>query len=116
MGRGTRQETINILKAQWDSQQTRLARKETYDRDKRNKMIAPMVLLDLIIEAQRFTTLSGSLKRAYVFDQLGPLSEEERLFISLLIDAFLMLCKKKVAFRIFSAVVDCNFALRPLEG
>ena len=104
MGRGTHQETINILKAQWDSQQTRLAllqaQRDLRQRDKRNKMIAPMVLL-VIIETPRFTTLSGSLKRAYVFDQLGPLSEEERLFISLLIDAFLMLCKKKVDLRDF---------------
>ena len=75
-GSGTRQETINILKAQWDSQQTRLAllqaQRDLRQRDKRNKMIAPMVLLDLIIEAQRFTTLSGSLKRANVFRSARP--------------------------------------------
>ncbi len=54
-----------------------------------------MVLLDLIIEAQRFTTLSSSLKRTYVFDRLGPLSEEERIFLDdLLLAAFLMLCKE----------------------
>ncbi len=43
-------------------------------------MIEPMVLLELIIEAQRFATLSNPLKRAYVFDKLGPLSEEEKDF------------------------------------
>ena len=62
----------------------------------KKKMIEPLILLDLIIEAQRFTTMSGPLKRTYVFDKLGPLSEEERYFLDLLIDAFLMLCKKKV--------------------
>ena len=59
-------------------------------------MIDPMVLLDLIVEAQRFATLSGPSKRTYVFAKLGPLSEEEKVFIDLLIDAFLMLSKKKV--------------------
>ena len=36
-------------------------------------MIEPFVLLDLIIEAQHFTALGGSLKGTYAFDQLGPL-------------------------------------------
>ena len=40
-------------------------------------MIEPLVLLDLIFEAQRFTALSNSLKRAYVFDRLGPLTRRE---------------------------------------
>ncbi len=40
-------------------------------------MIAPLVLLDLIIEAQRCDAEWLFLKRAYVFDQLGPLSKED---------------------------------------
>jgi hypothetical protein len=75
-----------------------------------------MVLLELIIEAQRFTTLSGSLKRTYVFDQIGPLSEEEKLFISLLIDAFLMLCKKKVDLRDFQRRCRLSFCPTPPRG
>ena len=53
------------------------------------------------MSGKRFTSLSSSLKRAYVFDRLGPLSQEERDFIDLLIDAFLMLCKKKIDLRDF---------------
>ena len=48
-------------------------------------MIEPLVLLDLIIEAQRFVTLSGAAKRTYVFDRLGSLSQEERIFLDLLL-------------------------------
>ena len=69
-----------------------------------------------VFEAQRFATLSGSLKRTYVFDRLGPLSQEERVFIDLLIDTFLMLCKNKVDLRDFQHVVDCRSVPRPLEG
>ena len=79
-------------------------------------MIEPLVLLDLIIEAQRFTPLSGPLKRTYVFDRLGPLSEEERYFIDLLIDAFLMLCKKKVDLQDFQRLCNWSFCPTPVRG
>ncbi len=82
----------------------------------KKKMIEPLVLLDRIIEAQRFTSMSGPLKRTYVFDKLGPLSEEERVFIDLLIDAFLMLCKKKIDLQDFQRLCKWSFALRPHEG
>lgn len=59
-------------------------------------MIQPIVLLDLIIEAQRFTKLTGVAKRTYVFEQLGPLSQEEKAFIDMLIDTFLLLCKSSI--------------------
>ena len=47
-----------------------------------------MDLLDLVIEAQRFTSLSGVLKRLYVLERLGPLSQEEKELIDQLIDTF----------------------------
>ena len=60
-----------------------------------------MELLDLVIEAQRFTSLSGVLKRLYVFERLGPLTQEEKELIGQLIDTFVMLCKQKVDIKIF---------------
>ena len=65
------------------------------------KMIQPMELLNLVIEAQRFTSLSGVLKRLYVIDRLGPLSQDEKELIDLLIDTFLLLCKKRVDIQVF---------------
>ena len=64
-------------------------------------MIQPMDLLDLVIEAQRFTSLSGVLKRLYVLERLGPLSQEEKELIDQLIDTFVRLCKNKIDIKIF---------------
>ena len=60
-----------------------------------------MILLDLVIEAQKFTSLGGASKRLYIFERLGPLSLEEKEFIGLLIDTFLLLCKNKIDINVF---------------
>ena len=44
---------------------------------------------------------SGVLKRLYVLERLGPLSQEEKELIDQLIDTFVRLCKNKIDIKIF---------------